>query len=139
MLFRKIWKLRYQGSEMARAQQKIAFTCLTLKEYFELAIPFVYCTSFVVAYYGPNASIIGNVKNDYWQYKKVENIFEKLSNNGIFFFIDAMRGMLLGLILKRFCNLNMYVTHLDNIRSYGILMITNMTGILTLVTKVCLT
>ena len=138
-LFRKIWKLRYQGTEMARAQQKIAFTCLTLKEYFELAIPFVYCTSFVVAYYGPNASIIGNVKNDYWQYKKVENIFEKLSNNGIFFFIDAMRGMLFGLILKRFCNLNMYETHLDNIRSYGILMITNMTGILSLVTKIYLT
>ena len=132
-LFQTVMRLHHQGTRMAKAEQNVAFTCLALKEYFELAIPLAYCASFVVAYYGPNANILGNVQNDYWQYKKVENVVDRLRNNGIFFVIDALRGVMFGLFLWRFCRLNMFKRHCDNIRQYKILILTNMTGILTLV------
>ena len=106
---------------------------LTLIELIEILTPLVYISSLLIAYYGPNSAILGNYGNDYWQYKKVENVVDRLRNNGIFFVIDALRGVIFGLFLWRFCRLNMFKRHCDNIRQYKILILTNMTGILTLV------
>ena len=53
------------------AESEITMDSLALKELFEVLIPSVYSITFIIAFYGPNAEVIGNVKNDYWQYKKV--------------------------------------------------------------------
>ena len=56
------------------AESEITMDSLALKELFEVLIPSVYCITFVIAFYGPNAEVIGNVKNDYWQYKRVSTL-----------------------------------------------------------------
>ena len=61
-------------NDISNPEQNPALFCLTLKEFMELSIPAVYCASFLMAYYGPNAEVLGNVKNDYWQFEKVENV-----------------------------------------------------------------
>ena len=33
-----------------------------------------YALSFAMAYYGPNAKLLGNVKSEYWQYEAVEDV-----------------------------------------------------------------
>ena len=109
--------------------------CLALKELMEISIPVVYCISFVIAYYGPNAEILGNVKNDYWQYQKVESVFDKLTNNAIFIVVDAIRGAIIGLLLKRFCKLNFLRTYCEIISSYGILVLVYVSGALAVVSK----
>ena len=43
---------------------------LVLSECLEIVIPLAYLLCFVIAYYGPNAEILGNIKNDYWQYQE---------------------------------------------------------------------
>ena len=35
--------------------------------------PIAYAIGFSCAYYGYNSTILGNVKNDYWGYEKVED------------------------------------------------------------------
>ena len=76
-LFAKIIRLRGKvesskaQEQESYAESEIMMDSLALKELFEILIPSVYCITFVIAFYGPNAEVIGNVKNDYWQYNKV--------------------------------------------------------------------
>ena len=129
----KIVKLHRNKTNENRMHQNDALQCLSLKEFLELSIPAVYCASFVIAYYGPNADILGNVQNDYWQYERVENVFEKLTFNAIFFIIDSLRASLFLIVLWRYCNLNMFKTHCDNISQYGMLILLYMTQFMNLV------
>ena len=129
----KIVRMNNNDTNETKFQQNDALQCLALKEFLELSIPIVYCASFVIAYYGPNADILGNVQNDYWQYERVENVFEKLTLNAIFFFIDSFRVISFWIVLWRYCNLNMYRTHCNNISHYGMLILLYMTQFLNLV------
>ena len=43
---------------------------LVLAESLEIVIPLAYLLCFVIAFYGPNADILGNIKNGYWQYQE---------------------------------------------------------------------
>ena len=47
---------------------------LALAELTEGMTPIAYAIGFSCAYYGYNSTILGNVKNDYWGYKKVDDI-----------------------------------------------------------------
>ena len=93
--------------------------CLVVEEYFELLIPFVYCGSFVLAYYGPNSEVIGNVRNDYWQYEKVENLPEKLENISSFAIIVAARGFIFSCGLWITCRVNILKAYVEVIFHYG--------------------
>ena len=110
-----------------------ALVCLTLKEFLELSIPAVYCASFLMAYYGPNAKVLGNVKNDYWQFEKVENVFDKLSSAGLFFCIDALRATIFALILWFFSDFNMLETYCYIAHRYGFVMFLYISGALVVV------
>ena len=93
--------------------------CLALDEFLTILIPGIYCLSFSAAYYGPNADIIGNVKNDYWRFTKVDDLGRKLNLIFIFFVIDAIRGTLFGLVLWILYRLNLYAAYCYTIHRYG--------------------
>ena len=105
---------------MENSDKRKALKCLALKEFLEIFVPSIYCISFVIAYYGPNADIIGNVKNDYWQFEKVENLVKKFENVLILLIIEACRGLLFGIILRCSCRLNMFTAYCYVIRHYGV-------------------
>ena len=46
---------------------------LIINEITELLTPIIFLITFIMAYIGPNATIIGNVQNNYWQYHKIED------------------------------------------------------------------
>ena len=94
--------------------------CLALKEFLKILVPAVYCLSFIIAYYGPNAHLIGNVKNEYWQFEKVTNLAKKFQNIIIVFVIDVCRGIVFGLILWHCCKLNMFSAYCYIVRYYGV-------------------
>ena len=106
---------------------------LVLKEFLETSIPFIYCVSFLIAYYGPNAEILGNIGNDYWHYEKVTNIYEKLSKIALFFGVDLVRGIIFSLVLWFWCGLNTYRTCGYIIYQYGLLLMFYIAGFLTMV------
>ena len=55
-------------------EKKSALIDIVLAELTEGVTPLAYAITFAMAYYGPNAHILGNVKNSYWGYSKVEDI-----------------------------------------------------------------
>ena len=113
--------------------QNEALKCLTLIELLKSSIPIIYCASFLVAYYGPNAKVLGNIQNDYWQYEKVNDIFGKLGRIAIFLIFDVIRGTTFGVILWRYCKLNVYQTYCYLVRQHGILIFMYIAGCLTVV------
>ena len=115
-----ILKLHTKQSGAENSAKLKALKCLALKEFLEMLVPCVYCISFVIAYYGPNAGIIGNVKNDYWQFEKVEDLVKKFENILILLIIEACRGVCFGTILWHFCRLNMFAAYCYVVRHYGI-------------------
>ena len=119
----KIVKRHYRVADVINWEANEAVLCWTLKEFLELLIPCVYCASFLIAYYGPNAEILGNVKNDYWQFERVDNVFEKLKAVGIFFGFDVVRAILCGLILWFLCKINVCKTYCYIMYTYGMLIL----------------
>ena len=136
----KIVKQNHVGSNMNyKSPQNEALKCLTLIEMLKTSIPVIYCASFLIAYYGPNAKVLGNIQNDYWQYEKVNDVFDKLGRIVIFFIFDVIRGTTLGVILWRYCRLNLYQTYCHLVRHHGILIFMYIAGCLTVVMSCYLT
>ena len=79
---------------------------LVINESVEFIMPIAYILCFLMAYYGPNASILGNVKNDYWQYSAVSNIDDTMKWISIMFAIDFISTIISALLLRIFCKLN---------------------------------
>ena len=63
----------FPGDAKLQKNKKKAITNLILAELGEGLVPLSYALSFSMAYYGPNAELIGNIKNGYWQFKAVDD------------------------------------------------------------------
>ena len=89
-------------------------------ETIEVLLPIAYSLSFLIAYYGPNAEVLGNVKNEYWQYEntKVEHAGKFVMSVFQMFFIDLLSAIIGGMLLWKFCTLNMLDVGCTMIRSY---------------------
>ena len=61
-----------------------------------------------MAYYGPNAEIMGTIKLIIWHYKGAigENIEDFVTSIGLFFCIDFLSFVINGIILGVFCKIN---------------------------------
>ena len=79
---------------------------LALNEKVVYIVPLTYCICFLLAYYGPNARIIGNVKNTSWHYGMVEDISIPIYMMGLLFFIDFVSIIMWTLLLKKFSNIS---------------------------------
>ena len=70
---------------------------------------------------GPSAELIGNVKGNFWMFKKVDNLEGKFKNIIIFLVVDFLRGLLFGIILWYFRTLSMYNAYCQLLKSCGLL------------------
>jgi len=123
----KIIKLHKQGRHMNDEKNK-EVECLVLEEFLTFGVPIVYCTSFLLAYFGPNATILGHVYTDMWAYEKVDDPVDKLTNVMTFVFIDVVQVMILGLTLYHFCKLNVYEECVCLLGRYGPLICLNISS-----------
>ena len=65
----KVIRFHQAAGPIENAKKEETHKALVLAETVELLFPLAYCSSLLIAFYGPNAKIIGNVGNIYWQYK----------------------------------------------------------------------
>ena len=77
-----------------------------INESVEFMMPIAYCACYMMAYFGPNAKLMGNVKSDIWHFTSVENINDTLFWNGIMFAIDLGSTMLTMLLLFCYAKIN---------------------------------
>lgn len=95
-------------NDQVRMDKQKAVLKLLLAELCEGLIPFAYAIGFSMAYYGPNGKLIGNVGNDYWGYRKVDDAsLTLLMMFGLFSF-DVICLLLNSVILWVFCSVNLF-------------------------------
>ena len=86
---------------------------LALYELVEFYTPLSFIMVIAVAYFGPNASIFGNISNSYWTYTAIEDINQTLSIMGQFFLIDFGSTIMSAMILWLCCRINLWVAIIE--------------------------
>ena len=74
----------------------------------EAIIPVTFMLIFIMAYYGPNAEIIGNVKFTQWHFNAITDLEEYLSKIALYFIVDLSSAMISGAILWTTCKINVF-------------------------------
>ena len=73
-----------------KMEQAELLQTLVINETVEIMVPLTYLLCFLLAYYGPNAELIGDIANSYWQYSAVEDVGGTIFIVSIFFFVDLL-------------------------------------------------
>ena len=73
-IFKLHKKVHVYGNETINSDKKKALLRLVLAELCEGLIHLAYIIGFVMAYYGPNSKLIGNVGNGDWHYEAVDDV-----------------------------------------------------------------
>lgn len=81
---------------------------LIMTERIESVIPFTYLLTFLMAYYGPNAEILGNIKLTIWQYQSVADIEDYIKNLLKLLVIDFLSFATNGILLWITCKINVF-------------------------------
>ena len=89
---------------------------LVLTERIETLVPLTYMICFAIAYYGPNAEILGSVKLDLWHFKPVLDIGNYMQNLFMLFSVDFMSLIMNGIILRTICNINIFNVRIMSFR-----------------------
>ena len=133
LCFKIIWiqkKMEIDDSEnlkQAKAMER-SIVRLTLNETIEVLVPLSYAITFVLAYYGPNATILGNVRNSYWNYEEVKDIRKLLLTSFEMFSIDLISAIISGVLLWKFCNINLFREFCKIMKSYWKLIAITLAG-----------
>ena len=72
----------------------------------EYLVPLVYTITFLMAFYGPNATILGNIRNSDWQYQEVEDVEHFIGELMKMFFVDLASLAVSGTIFWKVCSAN---------------------------------
>ena len=97
----------HSNSKNLEEQKSKEITILALTEIIEVLVPMLYLLTFLLAYYGPNALILGGIKNSYWNFEAVEDLEAVIKGIGLMFLFDIIFGIVAGSILWKFAKLNM--------------------------------
>ena len=81
---------------------------LILTERIETLVPLSFIICYAIAYYGPNAEILGNVKLELWHFRPVLDFGTYVKNVFVLFLVDFMSLVLNGIILPTTCNINIF-------------------------------
>ena len=111
----------YHNDEIgiSKPQQIELLQTLVLSEMVELIVPFCYLVCFIMAYYGPNANIIGNILNSYWHFTAVEDIGQAMKCLCMFFFVDFLSLVICTIFLRCFCQIRLYKVYLVLQNEFG--------------------
>ena len=83
-------------------------------------IPLAFMGAFCIAYYGPNANILGNVGCEIWQYKKIEDFRAFIMPVAEMALIDTGSVILAGISLWWFCRINLWTEYCKTIKKYWV-------------------
>jgi hypothetical protein len=89
-------------------------------ESIEILVALAYSMCFATAYYGPNATILAGVRNNYWQNSEVtdiENYFLILFKLAA---IDAVGAIVIGFLLAFVCKINIFGEYCNVMKKHWI-------------------
>ena len=109
-------------------------TLLALTELTEILVPLSYITTFLIAFYGPNSYILGGIRNSYWTFIAVKDVYDVLSGTSLMFLFDCCFGLISGLMLVKFAKLNMLKEYGKLLNEYWLLITIRLANV---TTRVC--
>ena len=111
--------LHLQKGAASRKRKIELLTALMLNETLEFftTVAYVLCTT--VAYYGPNAGIIGNIQNNYWQFHIIDSFPDFITAMSYSLLIDISSGIITLIVLRYFCRINGLLYFKDKIGQYS--------------------
>ena len=102
------FNLKFLSSHLIYVEQS-NIEMLVMIERMETLVPIMYMTLMTLAYYGPNADILGNIKASFWQYQSpITDIVAFNEILGILAMIDFTSFLLNGSLLWCFCKRNVF-------------------------------
>ena len=106
---------------------------LMINEIVEFIVPLCYLICFSVAYYGPNANLIGNVRNNQWQFVAVDDFEHTIGFIALFFLADLGSIVVSFLCLWMFTRINLWSVYKVVQGEFGLAftsnLITNLNGV----------
>ena len=114
---RIIWRKLKNKHEVD--EQISSLTHLATYELAEFHAPLSFILMFIVAYYGPNSALFGNILNGYWHFRPIENIGETIQNMFTFFLADFASSVLSSFMLWTFCRINLWKVFLVLQKEFG--------------------
>ena len=107
-------------SLLLKAEKKSAIVSLVTVEFIETSIPLLYAIGLIAAYYGPNASLMIGIKNQYFGIPPITDLQNVLTVLLMMAAIDAIGGILIGTLLGVFCKINIFKELCEILQKYWI-------------------
>ena len=99
----------------------------------EFMVPLSYLGCLLTGYYGPNAELIGDIRNGYWQYTPIENIEHSIIYVLTFFFVDFGSLLVSAILLSMISGIDLLEAFTAIYKEFGIAftiqMALNLTGV----------
>ena len=138
LMTRTIWIRRKGISEKNEAKMVNTLMELVVAETVEIAVPLTYLTTFMVAYFGPNATLLGGVLNDWWHYTKVEDFGLFMENVGLFLFADCVSISTTIICMRVFAGVNVLRGFVKMQKEFWLLMAVNTAYTVNMVSQISL-
>ena len=81
---------------------------LVISELTEALTPLTYLGCVIMAYYGPNAETIGNIRNSWFHFSEIEDFDYSLEIVAALFFFDLGSVAMTAGLLWKFCHINLF-------------------------------
>ena len=107
-----------------------AIISLVLNETIEVLVPSAYSITFILAYYGPNASILGNIRNSYWTYEAVRDVGKLFTALCKMFILDLGSAIISSIFLWKCCRINLFQEYCNVMKKYWPVMTLKLAGIM---------
>ena len=109
---------------------------LVIVEMVEFIVPLVYLACFCTAYYGPNAELLGNIRNGDFHYVAVEDALPTIKNICFFFCFDVISGATFYLIVWFACSIDLFRVYTSVQKEFGLVFLVNLVTGLTAVSNI---
>ena len=97
-----------ETTENRNTEKRRMVTKLVLAELTEGLTPILYALVVSFAYYGYNSTILGNVKNDYWGYRQIDDVRYLFQMMILLFVVDALSVWVNSFILSTVTKISLF-------------------------------
>ena len=118
----KVFRLKRNLKKNNQEDLLMSVQNLVLGESLEIILPLAYLLCFLAAYYGPNAELLGNIKNGFWQFKAVDELWAPTKSLLFVVVFDSISFILAGIVMLCFCNMNLAHVYLHMMKEFGLIL-----------------
>merc|ERR1719343_1259120 len=115
----KATRLHNHSEDEKRNACSEALQIMLLNESLEFFIPLVYLGCFLLAWHGPNASVLGNIRNGYWQNSEQDDLLGSATSLLMLTAIDGISVIINGILMYFRNGVNLWKVFLFMQKEWG--------------------